>query len=218
MGFGASGRFPFRFGSTRNSAATVAHQALLVALEPALDPTPGTVHEIEAFVEARILAMIWDAGERLANQANPLKMLEALPVWEEILGIVPEPRSTDNARRAAVAAKLRGLNGNTMIDIEAASNALLGRNFEALVTVDPALAVTYWPGGVPGPPGFEWYSTNAVVAIRVNAFGLDATSGQRKGALLYNLLDSLLPTWMTFAIGVGEEFVVGQSIVGVNFI
>ncbi len=218
MEFGLYGEFPIEFGGTDGDPLVVEHQALLDALEPALDPTENTVHEVETYTEARTLSMIWDAGDRAANQAQPSKMLEALPDWEVAMKLVPEAGSTDNARRDTVAAKFRGLAGNALADIEDALRKLLGPNFEEIVTVAREDVIAYWPGGVPGPPGYEWTSTVAHIGIRVNLKGLGATSGQRFGAKLFALLDSLVPVWMTYTVGVGDEWVVGEGVVGLTFL
>lgn len=218
MGFGVYGTFPFTFGDTTDDAFEVEHKALLEAMSPALDPTEDTAHEIETYAEALGLAMIWDANERLANQAIPEKMLEALTDWEQVLKLNPSVDDSDQERRARVAAKLRGLINNALPDIEATAKKALGVNFGAVVLVDPANQVTYWPGGVPGPPGLEWYSSRAIVGIRMTTAGLNAAQFAAKRAALIQALDSTLPSWMAMACGVGSEFVVNQGIVGQTLI
>ncbi len=214
MGFGVYGTFPFTFGDTTDDAFEVEHKALLDAMSPALDPTEDTAHEIETYAEALGLAMIWDANERLANQAIPEKMLEALTDWEQVLKLNPSVDDSDQERRARVAAKLRGLINNALPDIEATAKKALGVNFGAVVLVDPANQITYWPGGTPGPPSFEWYSSRAIIGIRMTATGLNAVQFAAKRAALIQALDSTLPSWMAMACGVGSEFVVNQGIVG----
>ena len=213
MSFGAYGGFPFKFGGTRTMPLRVEHQALLTALEPGYDPE-DPAHAVETFVQARGVHMVWSAGKRLANQTIPEKMLEMLPVWEEILDITPAPGTSDYARRAAVAARMRGLLNNALPDIEDVCAKSMGINYEAVVTVDPAAVVAYWPGGIPGPPGFEWCSNVATIGVRVNRNGLDGASFLAKVARLRDQLDKLLPAWMTYHIGVGSDFIVNQSIVG----
>lgn len=218
MSLGRWGRLPFKLGGTRNNPTKIAYRATLDALEPAFDPTVGTYHEIETFAHARVEGMVWGAGQRLANQAIPAKMLESLPVWEEILGLRPTPGTSDNARRAAVAARQRGLQNNAIPDIEEVSAKVMGVNYEALVPVDPDDVVSYWPGGTPGPPGFEWASNLATIAVRVNKNGLDEAAFLLKVGRLREQLERLLPAWMTFNIGVGTSFVVGADIVGQDLI
>lgn len=217
MSFGAYGGFPLKLGGTRDMPLRVEHQALISALEAGYDPA-DPVHAIETFAQARGVHMVWSAGKRLSNQAIPEKMLEMLPVWEGILGLTPAPGTSDFARRAAVAARMRGLLNNALPDIEEVCAKVMGSNYEAVVTVDPALVTAYWPGGIPGPPGFEWCSNTATIGVRVNKNGLDDAGFLAKVARLRDQLDKLLPAWMTYNIGVGSDFVVGVSIVGQDFL
>lgn len=214
MSLGKWSGLPLKLGGTQNKPTKIAYRATLDALEPAFDPTVGTYHEIETFAHARIEGMVWGAGKRQANQAIPAKMLEALPEWEEILELKPSPRTSDNARRASVAGKFRGLQGNAVPDIEAVCAAVMGANYEEVVAVDPDDVVEYWPGGTPGPPGFEWSSNVATIAVRVNRTGLDDSTFLLKVGRLREQLEDLLPSWMCFTIGVGSSFIVNQSIVG----
>ena len=219
MGFGIYGTFPFTFGDTSDDAFEVEHTAMLGALaEYGLDATEGTEHEIETYAHALALSMIWDADERLANQAIPEKMLEALTDWEQILKLTPTIDDSDQERRARVAAKLRGLINNALPDIEATAKKVLGVNFAAVVLVDPANHITYWGGGIPGPPGLEWYSSRAIVAIRMTQTGLSASQFAAKRAALIQALDAMLPAWMSGAVGVGSQFVVNQGIVGTTLV
>jgi hypothetical protein len=214
MAFGGWGTFPFTFGDTSDDAFEVEHKALLETMAPVLDPTEDTAHEIETYADALGLAMIWDANERLANQAIPEKMLEALTDWEQILKLNPSVDDSDQERRARVSAKLRGLINNALPDIEATAKKVLGANFDAMVLPDPATSITYWPGGTPGPPGFEWYSSRAIIGVRMTLTNLTQAQFVAKRAALIQALGALLPAWMAAATGVGSEFVVGSGVVG----
>ncbi len=218
MWFGVYGTFPFTFGDTTDDAFEVEHKALLDALSPALDPTEDTAHEIETYAEALGLAMIWDANERLANQAIPEKMLEALTDWEQVLKLNPSVDDSDQERRARVAAKLRGLINNALPDIEATAKKALGVNFGAVVLVDPANHYVYSPANVPGPPGFEWSSSRAVVGIRMTQSGLNAAQFSAKRAATIQALTSMLPSWMAESVGVGSEFVINEGVFGVTLL
>jgi len=218
MSLGRWGGLPFKLGGTRSDPARVEYGAMLDALQDAYDPAEGTYHEIETFAHARAAGMVWSAGKRLANQALPMKMLEMLPVMEEILHLTPAPGTTDIARRQAVAGKMRGLQGNALPDVEAVCAAVMGANYEEVLTVAPEDVVAYWPGGIPGPPGFEWASNEATYGVRVNRNGLSDSEFLLKVGRLREQLKTLLPSWMTFTIGVGSSFVVAQSIVGIDML
>jgi len=218
VGFGIFGTFPFTFGDTTDDAFEVEHKALLEAMSPALDPTEDTAHEIETYAEALGLAMIWDANERLANQAIPEKMLEALTDWEQVLKLNPSVDDSDQERRARVAAKLRGLVNNALPGIEATAKKALGVNFGAVVLVDPANHYVYSPANVPGPPGFEWSSSRAVVGIRMTQSGLNAAQFSAKRAATIQALTSMLPSWMAESVGVGSEFVINEGVFGVTLL
>lgn len=191
---------------------------MLTSLAPALDPTEKTIHEVETYTQARTLKLIWDAGRRLANQWIPERMMESLPDWEEILKITPAAGSTDNARRTDVAAKLRGFNGNAMVDILAVVQKVLGSNFEDLRTLPREENIVYWPGGIPGPPGFEWMNTAAMLIVEANLNGLNQAAAQSKGAKVVGALNSVIPAWMTFSVGIGDEFIIGEGLVGVTLL
>lgn len=214
MGFGVYGTFPFTFGDTTDDAFEVEHKALLDAMSPALDPTEDTAHEIETYAEALGLAMIWDANERLANQAIPERMLEALTDWEQVLKLNPSVDDSDQERRARVAAKLRGLINNALPDIEATAMKALGVNFGAVVLADPDDHFVFAPGNTPGPPGYEWSSSRAIICIRMTDSGLNAAQFAAKRAALIQALDAMAPSWMSYECGTGEDgFIVDLGVV-----
>lgn len=215
---GVFGCFPFTFGDTTDEPQETEHRALLDAMADVLDPTQDTAHEIETWAQSLALAVIWEASERLANQMVPAKMLEALPWWEEVLKLTPTPEDTDNDRRARVAAKLRGLGNNALPDIEETARKVLGLSFVEVIVVDPANVISYWPGGIPGPPGLEWYSNRCVVGVRMAKAGMTDAQFFAKRAALIQALDALIPAWMGYAVGVGSSFVVSQGIVGTTLL
>ena len=130
------------------------------------------------------------------------------------------PGSNMIARRAAVAAKFRGLNGNQLGALEEAAIAAMGaNNFAAILIVDDDVdGVTYWPGINPGPPGYEWSTTRCLAAFRVTSTGLSVDTYTKRHAALVNALDAMMASWATFAIGQGSSFVVNVGTVAVTFI
>lgn len=218
IGIGEFNGFPFTIGGGE-SVKRVEHQALLDALSPAFDPSPGTAHYAELSGFALAISMIWAANKRLQNQAIPQRMIDALPDWEQILRLNPTAEDTEVTRRARVAAKLRGLGNNATIDIVDAIKQIAGLNFSAVIWVDSANQVNYWPGVNPGPPGLEWSSNRCRLAVKVTLAGLTNADYSNKLAALHSLLDSLCPAWMTWQIGSDSStFTVNSSVVGQVFV
>jgi hypothetical protein len=217
LGLGPYNPFPLTFGGDE-SVEEIEHESLLGELAPAYDTEEGTASHSELIAYAQLLAGMWAMNERLRNQALPRRMLDVLTDWETILRLTPESDATDVSRRAGVAAKLLAFASNAIVDIRAAIVALMGSNFDDLVFVDPADEVTYWPAVNPGPPGFEWMSNRAVLGVRINRSGLSDNAFYAKRAALAELLDGMLPAWMTYEIGIGSSFVVNVGTVGSTFL
>lgn len=205
--------YPRRYGGGKRYHE-VELEALLDMLAPGWDVDEDSALYAEAYVDALAVATIWTLNRRHANQGIPERMLEALPRWEEALKLRPTRKDSMQARRRAVAAKLRGLAGNTLNDIYDALAKLLGAAFDGLATVPEAQATTYWPGINPGPPGFEWSSNRVRIAVRMNSAGLTRDQYVTLRSKAFSLLDGLAPDWMTFTIGSGSEFIINQGIIG----
>jgi hypothetical protein len=223
-GFGKTSPFPRRFGGAAHPR-TYEERALARAFANDNFKTgDGTVKGAEAYAFSGAIACIWAVNQRLRGNDIPGRLLETLPTYEEILRTRPSPDDTDNERRAAVAAKLRGISGQaTSDDIEEVCTALLGSAFEGIRTVDPDAVFSYWPGMNPGPPGFEWTSNRAVIGIAVRQDGRTDAAWQRTIASLRDLLQTLLPAWEVFDIGTDDGgFYIGETpdsgIVGVTFL
>lgn len=200
--FGRWSGFPFTIGGTPSPK-----QAEYNNLRAALAPdgrgfnVDSDLIDIENEAHATALRMVWDVNRRTSNQAIPLKMLEEVTRWEEILRLRPDPSDSDNARRAAIDAKTRGFGGNNISDIEAVSRAVFGPNFIAVNTVEPDSVVAYDPGTSPGPPGREWSTNRLQLGIVVSNNGLSDAQFASKRQTLHETLDAMFPAWMTFFIG-----------------
>lgn len=191
------------------------HVALLLALDKVLDGTEGTEFEIEAYAHAQAIGIIWAINERLANQLQPMKMMEALASWESACRLRPGPNDSVIERRRRVAAKFRGFVGNTIADLYGTATSIFGANLVDIVTVPDASQVTYWPGVNPGPPGFEFSSNRCIICVRVNKNGISDEQYVDKANRLAQALDAMLPAWMRAVIGVySTGFVCGVGIVG----
>lgn len=215
--FGGYGGFPIEFGG-EDSTLETEHQALLDALSPGWD-VDDPVHSAELFGYATALTIAWAVNRRLESQALALGMLENLTTWEEVLKLRPSPTTPDIERRRRVAGKIRGYAGNTITDIYDACASLLGVNFVGIHTTPPASNIIYWPGVNPGPPGLEWSTNRLRIGVEVNTSGLSADAFNEKRSALAELLDALLPSWMSFTIGAGGGgFVINQGVIGQTFL
>lgn len=192
-------RFPLDLGGPED-LHEVEQQAILAELAPGLDVDSNEGLWCEAYADATALEFIWACNKRLAAQGDPEKMIDALPDWEGACGLRPTIKDTDIARRNRLSAWLRGLGGNAIKDIEAAARKLLGPSFVSLEVTPAALEVNYWPGVNPGPPGREWSSNRARIAIVVRNPGLDDETFQNQLGAVSNLLLALLQASKTFAI------------------
>jgi len=209
--------YPKRYGGGL-STLEAEHIAMLDALAPGWDVTTDTLVYAEAYADAVAITAIWRINGRLRNSLKPLKMLDTLTTWEEACNLRPTPTDTVQDRRRRVAAKFRGLVGNAISDIYDACAELLDAQFLGLVSVSAANQITYWPGMNPGPPGYEWSSNRAIIGVRMSKSGLSDTAFLSLRNRCFQMLDALVPAWMTFQIGVGTGFIVNQGIVGQTFL
>jgi hypothetical protein len=211
IGFGRANPFPLTFGGG-TSTVDVVHQSLLDAYAPGWDVSDGTEKAADAYAQALAATMIWIAGRRLANQAQPLLMLENLTTWETVCKLRPSPTDTAYARRSALAAKLRGVAGNTLSDISDACAALLGSSFVGVFPVQPSDEITYWPGINPGVPGLEWTSNRCRLRVVLSKEGLSDVAFATLTNALESLLTDMLPTWMDYSWDTGSPFIIEQSL------
>lgn len=210
-------RFPLRFGA-RDKTRDIEHQALLDALKPAFDVGEETEIWAETRVDALAVEMIWRINRRVGNQNFPRRMLENLPPWEQSCGLRPSVDDGDGSRRDRLAAKLRGLRGNSREDLRAAAIEALGVHYGSLWEVDPDDEITYWPNLNPGPPGYEWSSNRATVVFRMTKQQLSDGEFRLKRNWLIEIISQMCPAWETFVVTTSEQFffsvgIVGQSVI-----
>lgn len=210
--------WPRRWGGGPNTLI-IEHEAMLRALAPGFDVSEDSPVYAEAYAHALAVTWIWRLNGRLRNQLVPSKMLETLTTWEEACRLRPTPTDSVQERRRRLAAKFRGIIGNTYSDIYDSMAALLGANFLGLTGPTVANEVTYWPGVNPGPPGFEWTSNRAIVAVRMQRLGLDDDAFLRLVARAAEMLDAMIPSWMGYQIGTDEGgFIAGVAIAGITLL
>lgn len=222
-GFGKYNSFPFRPGGG-TSIHEIEHAALLRAMERVLDPDEDLSQFAETYGEAHALAIMWACNERAGNQGKPLKMIDVLEDWEEACSLYPTPADSDRTRRERVAAKLRGIAGNSPGYIESTCVDILGDNFGQIFLVPPELQTTYWPGINPGPHGQNWASNRSFFCVKVLENGVGEALLLKKIQDLATALDAMLPVWMRYAIGttsafgLGDLFIVAVGIAGKTLI
>jgi hypothetical protein len=168
---------------------------------------------------------MWATNRRLAGQGIPAKMLENLPVWEEATRTIPQEGQSELSRRNALAAKLAILISNNITQIEVSASRILGENYHSVVVFDPATHITYWPGINPGPPGYEWSSSKAHIAVAYKSSGISDSNLKGKLDSLSEDLEQKLPAWMTVTIGAipknaisGYEFIINQGVIGTTLL
>ena len=209
--------FPRRWGGQKH-AVELEHEALLDALSPYLDVTTDSEVYPEALAQALAVTAIWVASGRAKCSLIPERMLETLTSWETACRTRPSASDSVQTRRARVAARLRGLIGITVGDMSAAMSELLGDNFVQLQFVPPSDEIVYWPGVNPGPPGFEWSSNRAIIGVQLQQGTLTDTEFLAQKARAAELMDGMVPSWMSYRIGVDSSFIVGIGIVGSTFL
>jgi len=209
--------FPRRFGGGQREHHQE-HIAMLDALAKGWDVSEETATYAETYAHAVGISFIWILNRRLANQSIPERMTDMLAEWETVCRLKPTGTDSVLARRRRVAAKLRGLAGNTLADITDACEKLLGASFAGLVGIAPTSVISYSPGINPGPPGLEWSSNRCVLVVRMTKNLLSEERFRELRALLIQMLDAMLPAWMTFRIGVGDSFIVNEGVIGATFL
>jgi hypothetical protein len=219
-GFGSQNPFPRRFGGGLRPRTYEKRALARTFQRDGYDVSEGTARAAEAYAYSNAIGSIWAVNARLSHAEVPLKMIETLPTWEEILRTRPSADDSDNARRAAVAAKLRGISGQaTFDDIEDVCRALLGTAFEGLAKVEPSDIVSFWPGVNPGPPGFEWTSNRMALGIKVRQGSRARAEWDRLIQQLQDLLQTLLPSWEVFHVGTSDGgFFPGAGLPGVTLL
>lgn len=218
MAFGRYGGFPRRFGGGA-PVLLQEHQAVLDALAPGYDVGEDSPIYDEVFAHALAVSTIWALNKRLEGSMIPARMLETLTTWEQSMRLRPKRADSLQTRRAAVAAKFLGLASNTISTIYDVCAALAGSVFLGLAQVDELDAIWYAPGINPGPPGFEWTSNRATIAVRLERTGIPDAVFLDLVQRIQVALTALVPAWMTFRIGTDEGgFIVDIGIVDLTLL
>jgi hypothetical protein len=170
------------------------------------------------FVHAENLALarLWGytayrLPEKMRASAVPARSDERLPYWVNVLGIAVRPGEEQWQIRQRCAAAYKATLGPIISNVQQVLRDLLGPevyvdanvpDYPSLVTDPPQ---TYWPGGDPGFPeidlgGGTWTSRRSQLIVKVN-WPPSMTYGEFVNLLdvqMYQVLDDLLPAWMTW--------------------
>jgi uncharacterized protein YmfQ (DUF2313 family) len=158
----------------------------------------------ENMATARMLAGIWSANQRLANQWDPQRMTSNLSRWEKILGLAPAPSDTTKTRQTRVQAVFAqtGQVGFTSY-LSTRVSGLLGVFYVALEFISYANAVINVPNGSypwgTVNAGSPWYSTTAHILVRVQKpTGYSDADFNTAVGKLAPAMESLLPAWASW--------------------
>lgn len=203
--FGGYSPYPRRFGGGGKPRLQRIHESLNAQRGTAYDAQNSqTFVWVENMAIARAISAAWSTNQRLANQADPLRMTDHLARWEKILQIPVPPDATDADRRAEVFERLSRIGKASLhARIYFEASRVLGDFFAAVEYIDPSIAVVHvpdasypWGTVVPGVP---WYSTVAHVLIKVNQpAGYTLADFWAAVGRLAPVMDHLLPIEVTW--------------------
>ena len=198
MGIGGRNPLPFRVGGGKSTQQAI-YESLNMALGTAYDTSDESTVTAETSADARMMASVWSANARLANQMDPAKMTDMLPRWERILGLRPRSTSSKNRRRGLVAIKFRALGGPLYATEEEICGALLGSLYVQLEKTSLSDAHMNWPGGSPSVLT-RWDSTIAHQLVRVIRYDeiVDVTRHEmfERLAEMMNFMRDYTAAWM----------------------
>lgn len=230
MGFGRLSPFPLRLGET--VSATQKWLAEVKAnLGDAFTQDDTSLVGAENIALARLLTMAQWQAEKLQNNSLPGTSYDLLLDWAARLGVPFRATDSIASIRAACAAKYMASGGSTQTNIHDTLTTLMGQSLiDVTYFYSGNLAVlpedTFWPpnpnpnpGGDLGLGDGNWTSSRAHILISVQQ-----ASGQSLNDLMYlvnvqmyNLLDTMLPSWATFDFNLGEYadgFIIASSLAG----
>lgn len=222
---------PIRAGF--NDTGSVWYSELQGALGSAYFQADGTLAPIiQVFVLAitRQLAAVDGTITKLENQATPMLAFDSLRQWAKILGVSVADDDKPHEIRAKCLAKYRAANGPTITVVENAIETILASAYVQLTTVDPDGYYTFWPVINPGNPDNNlgktadsgvgdgtWSSVNnchLVIQVQQPSSLNDDDFLYLLNVDLFNLLDVLLPAWVSWDWTIGNPssgFILGSN-------
>lgn len=189
-----------------------------------------TLVDFENLAIARMMAACFSRNaEKLSANATPARADERLDYWATVLGIASTPSDPRWLVRQRCATHYQAATAPTVDVVTTALQNLLGDAFVALHTfegsdLDNPPYPTYWQTGLHGPSslsigGDPWMSRRSHLRIEVDQPpGMTlAEFLQLMNVQMFQLLDRLLPAWVTWNWSRGSDgFRVGVDRIGVD--
>ncbi len=184
----------------------------------------GTLVHCENLALARVLAhRNFRCPEKFAANALPASADEGLDYWVEVLKVPSKPTDQKWQIRQRCAANYKAATSTTMSTIRAALQDLLGdvfvdATFNEGTDLDTPPTITYWPGVNPGDPGHSlgggaWFSERSHLYVEVQQPSGVSTADldQLINVQAFQLLDRMLPAYVTFSVSIGGGFFLDVS-------
>lgn len=191
---------------------------------------PYTIVDAENIAISRFMAAVFSrTPEKYSANAVPSNSSERLGYWAEVLGVSGYGEDPDWLIRKRCSSHMKASTGATIASLTTAVSELLGEAFVGIDTyygtdLDNPPNPTFWPGGSQDGGGlsiggYTWTSRRS--HIRVNVVeppGMTRTEFLNLMDIqLYQLLDRMLPAWVTWNWSVGSDgFVVGVDKIGID--
>ncbi len=169
--------------------------------------------------------------EKYSANATPARSDERINYWTEVLGVPNGPSDPSYLLRRRCSAHYKAAVGPSLANVTTAISDLLGPVFVGLDTyagldLDNPPAPTFWPAGSSDGGAFSiggptWFSRRSHIRVSVvETPGITRTEFlQLMNVQLYQLLDRMLPTWVTWNWSVGSDgFTIGVDQIGIDSI
>jgi hypothetical protein len=191
---------------------------------------PYALVDSENVAISRFMSAIFSrTPEKYSANANPAHATERLNYWVNVLGIPNRPDDPDWLLRQRCAAHYKASLGPTLNNVIDSVSSLLGQAYVGIDTyygtdLDNPPSPTFWPGGLSDGGtfsigGYTWFSRRSHIRINsVNPPGMPQSEFlQLMNVQLYQLLDRLLPAWVTWNWSIGTDgFIVGVDHIGID--
>lgn len=193
---------------------------------------PHALVDMENIAASRLLAATFSrTPEKFSANATPAHSSERLDYWVKVLGVPSKPDDPEWVLRKRCAAHYKAAIGPTLANVTAAVQELLGDVFVAVHTyegtdLDTPPYPTFWPGAGSGTGSYSiggplWLSRRSHIRIEVQEpSGITRTDFlQLMNVQLHQLLDRILPAWVTWNWSVGSDgFRIGIDQIGIDAI